>query len=954
MERRTIDRIKAEILPWKIERTIGSGSFGSVYEISREEFGNRYTSALKVITIPQSDAEIRSLMDDGMDEKSTTAYYEDVVSNITKECALMAKFKGNSNIVSYEDHQVIKHKDRIGWDILIRMELLTPLADYIKTHPVNDNSVIKLGIDICKALELCCKNNVIHRDIKPANIFVAQDGSYKLGDFGIARTIEQSTGNLSKSGTASYMAPEVYRGGNYSYNVDLYSLGLVMYWCMNCNRTPFLPHPPQMITAADKDNAMLRRMRGEPIPRPINGSDGLVDIVVKACSFNIADRFSSPTQMRIALENLKNQTGQRIQTSKKRQAKIKKKNEKRKKKWLVPVVAGILALAAACGVYAKLFLLKDKTTATEERDQYIFTLSPDVTTLRSKVKDTIPMLESRLNVLGNEYKIEEEDATIKLSMSKSMLPEDGSAAEKMMDIILSKGNFNLIAGYAYSEFTKDNITDISIKSDKKSDFMSYYSDEIDALPDDAYDFDRFDEDAQFGYLELKFDRDGASDIAEAIEIAEITSYNYPYAVVNLATGLSVISEEVRLGIILLDETDPSHFVILPDFPEEDKMTNLIAEVIKAEDMDFSYTYTLENDMIYESGDEITGKNQQESISGKHIDLEYSPSYIEIGEKFDTKFNNTVKMIKKRLDTLGEPYAIGYRGLAKRSIIVSISPDVLGSSFAMLLGGSGNVEIRDQFSYLTYASGLKYKLDSNGIPYFEAEINKYSASYLVNKANQKIYLVVNDITVGESVLPEIIDTEKDLKIDFKLSYVNQESVGKNGDRLGKFTIECSNTPDDSPITLDIEDTRYLDGESICEDDIEWGYDCLNEIDTEIKNKITQKYSNAFVDLSSSQRNCLLISLDIKRDDNFVKNFTNTVKDIYTMCNFDDGTYANVRFYVKGEWAKNPADRCRIGWMKYSGEMTGYCFVEGPNYTKYSKEFDDIIESDRFFSKYDWYK
>lgn len=72
--------------------------------------------------------------------------------------------------------------------------------------------MIRLGIDICKALELCQKYNVIHRDIKPENIFVSGSGDFKLGDFGIARTIERASSGLSKKGTYNYMAPEVYRG----------------------------------------------------------------------------------------------------------------------------------------------------------------------------------------------------------------------------------------------------------------------------------------------------------------------------------------------------------------------------------------------------------------------------------------------------------------------------------------------------------------------------------------------------------------------------------------------------------------------------------------------------------------------------------------------------------------------------------------------------------------------
>ena len=73
-------------------------------------------------------------MSDGLDEKSATLYFDNIVSDIVKEIILMNDLKGNTNIVSYEDHKVIKHEEGIGWTIYIRMELLTPLYDYKEIH----------------------------------------------------------------------------------------------------------------------------------------------------------------------------------------------------------------------------------------------------------------------------------------------------------------------------------------------------------------------------------------------------------------------------------------------------------------------------------------------------------------------------------------------------------------------------------------------------------------------------------------------------------------------------------------------------------------------------------------------------------------------------------------------------------------------------------------------------
>ena len=288
---------------WKLERLIGKGSFGKVFEISREEYGTTYRAALKVISVPQDDDDVKARMAGGTDIDTISEYYESILKEIVNENEIMSKLKGNSNIVSYEDHQIIPHEDGIGYDVLIRMELLTPLLDRMMQSRLDEKEVVKLGIDICKALELCHKKNIIHRDIKPQNIFVSENGDFKLGDFGIARTMEKTTGGMSKKGTYKYMAPEVFRGENYDSTVDIYSLGIVIYSLLNGNRGPFLPAPPAKVTHADEEEARMRRFRGEEIPAPRDAGTMLTYIIKKACAADPAARYKTAEQMRADLES---------------------------------------------------------------------------------------------------------------------------------------------------------------------------------------------------------------------------------------------------------------------------------------------------------------------------------------------------------------------------------------------------------------------------------------------------------------------------------------------------------------------------------------------------------------------------------------------------------------------------------------------------------------------------
>ena len=267
---------------WRIKRFIGAGSYGRVFEIERrDEFDTVYTGALKAVTIPSSQGELDEILADGMDMNGASTYFRDYVKELNREIALMSKLKGHSNIVSYEDHKMFPHEDGVGWDILIRMELLTPLNVHLqRTVQMPRGEVVRMGIHLCRALELCQRHNIIHRDVKSENIFISADGNYKLGDFGVARTVLASSGALTQVGSPSYMAPEMFQAGKtYNASVDTYALGLVLYRCLNEGRLPFYPPYPQPLTALAKERAHDRRLAGEPLPDPVNASGPLADIL---------------------------------------------------------------------------------------------------------------------------------------------------------------------------------------------------------------------------------------------------------------------------------------------------------------------------------------------------------------------------------------------------------------------------------------------------------------------------------------------------------------------------------------------------------------------------------------------------------------------------------------------------------------------------------------------------
>lgn len=290
---------------WELIEKIGEGSFGKVYKAKRTERGRSFYSAIKIISIPASKGELDSVRSEMNNEQSTRGYFRNLVEDCIQEIYTMEHFCGNSHVVSFEDFKVVEYLDEIGWDISIRMEYLTSFMDYCTGKELTEKEVIKLGCDLAMALIYCRKLNIIHRDVKPENIFVSRFGDFKLGDFGIAREQAHTMSNMSKKGTYSYMAPEIYKGEKYDSSIDIYSLGIVLYKLMNQNRLPFLSLDKQLITYRDKETALARRMAGEKMPVPVNASAAFSHIILKACAYEPGKRYRKPEDMLRDLEKLR-------------------------------------------------------------------------------------------------------------------------------------------------------------------------------------------------------------------------------------------------------------------------------------------------------------------------------------------------------------------------------------------------------------------------------------------------------------------------------------------------------------------------------------------------------------------------------------------------------------------------------------------------------------------------
>ena len=309
---------------WKIAGILGHGTYGSVYEIYRndlenEKIGKTMTSALKVLYMESmessgTDSGLRMKRQSSLNTRPGDHLYlnevsntmlDDFVNSVSAEIRTMVSLKGHPNVVSIEDYHV--SRDDHSCLIMIRMEKLNCLSKAIRegVQAMSGENVIRLGIDICRALESCERQNIIHRDIKPSNLFFGEKTGFKLGDFGISRTMEHvyMSASMSGAGTPQYMAPEVYTGRAYNNKADIYSLGIVLYQLMNDSFLPFLREYQENPGSGTRREIWMRRMRGEKLPAPVRADPRLASVILRACSYQPEERFNTAGEFREALES---------------------------------------------------------------------------------------------------------------------------------------------------------------------------------------------------------------------------------------------------------------------------------------------------------------------------------------------------------------------------------------------------------------------------------------------------------------------------------------------------------------------------------------------------------------------------------------------------------------------------------------------------------------------------
>ena len=176
-------------------------------------------------------------------------------------------------------------------------EAVKSLEELLYEKALTEDEALDLMIDLCGALELWERKNVLYGNICPENILLTKDGK--------ARLKEPDTGERTGEDAVSYMAPELFHGQKTDRRADIYALGMVFYRIMNRGREPFVSLEKQIVGYKDRQDGLEKRMKGETLSAPADASSAFAGILLKACAFRPGKRYKDAGAFGRALKRCK-------------------------------------------------------------------------------------------------------------------------------------------------------------------------------------------------------------------------------------------------------------------------------------------------------------------------------------------------------------------------------------------------------------------------------------------------------------------------------------------------------------------------------------------------------------------------------------------------------------------------------------------------------------------------
>ena len=178
------------------------------------------------------------------------------------------------------------------------------LSERLRGGTLEFGSALDVTIQVTRALQHAFANGILHGDVKPGNVLFASDGTAKLADFGLARSLDDDNDSEKFSGTPAYMAPELIAGEASGFASDVFALGVTLFQ-MTLGRLPFAVDPKDAKAVFD---AHLSSEPAFPEEWPSTLPRGLQELLSRMLARNPADRYPDYETLLEALEALRPQS----------------------------------------------------------------------------------------------------------------------------------------------------------------------------------------------------------------------------------------------------------------------------------------------------------------------------------------------------------------------------------------------------------------------------------------------------------------------------------------------------------------------------------------------------------------------------------------------------------------------------------------------------------------------
>jgi len=224
---------------------LGKGDFGEAYLVKSNMTKKNYV--------------MKSINFELLDEKNKL---------YTINEAILLKNIDHPNIIKFKEVFEVK-KPNIQLNIIMEYAENGDLNKLLETN-INkkvyfkENILINWLCQICSALKYIHYKKIIHRDIKPANIFMNNLGQIKLGDFGISKNLKNLELASSFVGSAYYTAPEMIYEEKYSYEIDIWALGVTFYELMNLKKPFRAEYPAIYLEIKNKEVDEINNIYSKP------------------------------------------------------------------------------------------------------------------------------------------------------------------------------------------------------------------------------------------------------------------------------------------------------------------------------------------------------------------------------------------------------------------------------------------------------------------------------------------------------------------------------------------------------------------------------------------------------------------------------------------------------------------------------------------------------------------